>query len=256
MRNGTANCLAKFRKRQSGEYVMRGKIHGQHSTSADRPYMPPLEHPPRSDVGFNMNTMCIRFLPSLLVLTPLCANAQISPSPTVPTPTATPYFNRTPVPGVSASPSPSPMVGASPLASPGNWDPFADMQRMQTEMNQFFSRAMGQFGMNQNFLSMRNEPGFSSSIDVRDKGDHYEVHAFLPGSEINNVKVTAEPNNRLRVSASQSKQEKKESKAGETFTSEFGEYEQVVTLPGPARTKDMKIERKEHEVVVSIPKKD
>lgn len=147
------------------------------------------------------------------------------------------------------------MVGASPLASPGNWDPFAEMQRMQAEMNQFFSRAMGEFGMNQNFLSMRNEPGFSSSIDVRDKGDHYEVHAFLPSSEINNVKVTAEPNNRLRVSASQSKQEKEESKAGETFTSEFGEYEQVVALPGPARTKDMKIERKEHEVVVSIPKK-
>jgi HSP20 family molecular chaperone IbpA len=191
----------------------------------------------------------------LLVLTPLCANAQMSPSPTAPSPTATPYFNRTPVPGVSASPSPSSMASASPLTSPGNWDPFADMQRMQTEMNQFFSRAMSEFGMNQNFLSMRNEPGFSSSIDVRDKGDHYEVHAFLPGSEINNVKVTAESNNRLRVAASESKQQKKETKGSEMLTSEFGDYEQVVTLPGPARTKDMKVERKEREVVVRIPKK-
>jgi hypothetical protein len=32
------------------------------------------------------------------------------------------------------------------------------------------------------------------------------------------------------------------------MTSEFGEYSQLVRLPGPAKTKDMTIERKEHEV--------
>lgn len=127
---------------------------------------------------------------------------------------------------------------------------------MQTDMNNFFSRAMSEFGTNQNFLSTRNEPGFSSTIDVRDKGDHYEVHAFLPGSEINNVKVTAESPNRLRVTATQSKQEKNMSKNGESVMSEFGEYQQLVTLPGPANTKAMKVERKEHEVVVTVPKKN
>ena len=108
--------------------------------------------------------------------------------------------------------------------------------------------------MNPNFLSMRKEPGFSSSIDVRDKGDHYEVHAFLPNFDASKVKVTAESNNLLKVEASQSKQEKKTSDLSDTFVSEFGSYEQLVTLPGPARTKDMKIERKEHEVVITIPK--
>ena len=156
------------------------------------------------------------------------------------------------------SPSPSPLATAtaSPSASvaPGAWDPLAEMQRMQTDMNHFFSRATQEFGLNPNVLSMRNEPGFSSSIDVRDKGDHYEVHAFLPNFDASKVKVTAESNSLLKVEATKNKEEDKTGKMGDTFVSEFGSYEQLVTLPGPARTKDMKIERKEHEVVITIPK--
>jgi len=128
------------------------------------------------------------------------------------------------------------------------------MQRMQTDMNQFFSRAMNELGMNQNFLSIRNEPGFASSIEVRDKGDHYEVHAFLPNRQIENVKVTSEGNNRLRITASASHEEKKAAQGGELIEQDWGAYEQLVTLPGPAKTKDMKVERKEHEIVVSVPK--
>jgi HSP20 family molecular chaperone IbpA len=154
-------------------------------------------------------------------------------------------------PHLTASASPA----TSPFGTPGPWDPMADMQRMQTEMNQFFSRAMSEFGSNPNLLSMRNEPGFASTLDVRDKGDHYEIHAFLPSAAINNVKVTAESNNMLRVTASQSNQQKNDSNNSETLMSEFGEYQQLVSLPGPARTKDMKVERKEHEVVITIPKK-
>lgn len=149
------------------------------------------------------------------------------------------------------------MASASPAASisPDAWDPWADMQRMQSEMNQFFSRAMNDFGTSQNSFSMRNEPGFASSIDVRDKGDHYEVHAFLPGADMQSVKVTADSNNVLRVAATQSKEEKKNTGAGEEMMKEFGDYEQLVTLPGPAQINQMKVDRKEHEVVVTIPKK-
>jgi hypothetical protein len=84
---------------------------------------------------------------------------------------------------------------------------------------------------------------------------HRGKNAQKPGAEINNVKVTAESNNLLRVTASQSKQQKKTTDSGEMVTSEFGEYQQAVKLPGPARTKDMTVERKEHEVVITIPKK-
>lgn len=109
--------------------------------------------------------------------------------------------------------------------------------------------------MNQNFPAMQNDAGFASSIDVRDKGDHYEVHAFLPGADVNSVKVTADSNNVLRVAATQTKQEKKNIGGSEEMMKEFGDYEQLVTLPGPAQINQMKVDRKEHEVVVTIPKK-
>jgi HSP20 family molecular chaperone IbpA len=168
----------------------------------------------------------------------------------------------TPIATVRAqSPSPAssaqPMASASPAAgaSPGTWDPWDDMQRMQSEMNQFFSRAMTEFRMNQNFPAVQNDAGFASSIDVRDKGDHYEVHAFLPGADVNSVKVTADSINVLRVAATQTKQEKKNIGGSEEMMKEFGDYEQLVTLPGPAQINQMKVDRKEHEVVVTIPKK-
>lgn len=145
------------------------------------------------------------------------------------------------------------MSPATTLAR-GTWDPFADMQRMQNDMNQFFSKAMNQFGTNEDFLSMRNEPGFASSLNVRDKGDHYEVDAFLPGAEINDVKVTTESNNGLRIAASQEKQEKRTSKNSQAEVAEFGEYQQLVRLPADARTKDFKLDRKQNEVVISVPK--
>jgi hypothetical protein len=111
------------------------------------------------------------------------AAGQTTPSPTI-----------TPSPTVSVSPSPS--------ASTGTWDPFLDMQRMQTDMNTFFQRAMQQFNASPGMQALHTEPGFSSSLDVRDKGDDYEVDAYLPGAEINNVKVTADSNNLLCVTAS------------------------------------------------------
>jgi HSP20 family molecular chaperone IbpA len=190
---------------------------------------------------------------SFLLLSTLITGAVAYAAQPSPAPSGSPIASAS----TTASPysTPSPQLGSSPFDPAAPWDPMADMQRMQTEMNQFFSRAVSEFGLNQKFLSNRSEPGFASSIDVRDKGDHYEVHAFLPGAEINNVKVTADSNNLLRVSASESKQQKKESQQGTTLMSEFGEYQQLVTLPGPARTKDMKVERKEHEVVITVPKK-
>lgn len=126
---------------------------------------------------------------------------------------------------------------------------------MQSEMNQFFSRAMTEFKMNQSFPSMQDQAGFASSIDVRDKGDHYEVHAFLPGADVNSVKVTADSNNVLHVAATQTKQEKKNTGGGEEMVKEFGDYEQLVTLPGPAQINQMKVDRKDNEVLITIPKK-
>src|SRR5947209_17118900 len=105
---------------------------------------------------------------SLFIGAVLLGGSNANGSPT-PSPTGSAVASNSPTPMLSPSTSGTPGISGAP----GPWDPLADMQKMQTEMNQFFTRAMSEFGMNPNFLSTRNEPGYSSSIDVRDKGDHY-----------------------------------------------------------------------------------
>lgn len=153
------------------------------------------------------------------------------------------------------TPTATPTSQASSFSSgTESWDPFVDMARMQNEMNTFFRHAMDEFNANPALQTLHTEPGYSSTLDVRDKGDHYEVNVSLPNAESDNVKVTSEGNRALRVTASQSEEQNKTGKNSSQSTTEFGLYEQLVALPGPARTKQMKIERKNHELLITIPK--
>lgn len=128
------------------------------------------------------------------------------------------------------------------------------MERMQNEMDAFFHRAMGEFNANPTLQTLHAEPGYSSTLDLRDKGDHYEVDVSLPNGQSKNVKVTSEGDQALRVTASQSEEQKKKGKHSSQSTVEFGLYEQLVTLPEPVKTKQMKVERKDHELLITIPK--
>jgi HSP20 family molecular chaperone IbpA len=245
IRKAQPKCIKKFRKRVSTTRE-KGRDAPMDLESAMRAGFSIFNAVRNSVVVLGMKTK-YRIAVTFSVLTMAAGTCLAGRQPsTEPPPSPTPFVALTPPPGVAATPSAS--------ASSGAWDPFAEMQRMQNDMNQFFSRAMTEFDMNQNFLSMRNEPGFSASMDVRDKGDHYEVHALLPGTDISSVKVTSEGNNALRLAVSQSKQQKKTDKNSTEAVTEFGEYEQLVTLPGPAKTKEFKVDRKEHEVVVTVPK--
>ena len=43
--------------------------------------------------------------------------------------------------------------------------------------------------------------------------------------------------------------------SGQAVFNELGRSEQLVTLPEPANTKEMKVDTRENEVVITIPKK-
>jgi HSP20 family molecular chaperone IbpA len=90
---------------------------------------------------------------------------------------------------------------------------------------------------------------------VRDRGDHFEVRAYLPDAESKDVKVTNDGDQTLRVSVSHRKQVRKQNESGQAIFNELGRYEQLVTLPEPANTNDMKVDTRDDEVVITIPKK-
>jgi HSP20 family molecular chaperone IbpA len=90
-----------------------------------------------------------------------------------------------------------------------NWDPFAEMNRMQQEIDRSIQQTMQQLQVGSLGMPNAAASGYSSALDVRDRGDHFEVRADLPNADQKNVKVTTEGDRELRVSVTQQEEQKK-----------------------------------------------
>ena len=135
------------------------------------------------------------------------------------------------------------------------WNPFADMQQMQKDIDAAIQRATQQLRLGSASIPDWNgTAGFSSAIDVRDRGDHYELRADLPNTEQKDVKVTTEGDREVHVDVTQHQEQKKDANGTQSTVSEFGSYDQLVTLPGPADMKNMKVDNHNGELVITIPK--
>jgi HSP20 family molecular chaperone IbpA len=135
-----------------------------------------------------------------------------------------------------------------------HWDPFRDMERMQEQIDRAIRDATEKFSFAPGATTFRQDAGYSSSFDLHDRKDHYELRAYLPDVNASDVNVKIDNDQTLRVSVKQHKEETKNTKNGSARVTELGEYEQIVTLPEPVRSQDMKIDRHGHEIVITIPK--
>ena len=135
-----------------------------------------------------------------------------------------------------------------------DWDPFREMQQMQEEIDRTIRRATERFQLGPSASLFRPEAGYSSSFDLRDKQDRFELRAYLPDVEASDVSVKIDDDRVLHVSVAQKKQETKKANGSESYVTALGHYEQVVTLPEPVKGSDMKIDRNGHEMVITIPK--
>ncbi len=147
----------------------------------------------------------------------------------------------------SAVPSPA----ASPFASSSNLGDFDDsiinrMTQMQARMNQMFQDA---FPEENNLTSGFSSLRLGSAVHVDDQKNQYVVHFSLPDRDLQNVNVKLE-DGQLRLSASESQSTK--TKGARSL--QAGNYEQIMTLPGPVKEKGMKVERKDGTIVVTLPK--
>ena len=134
------------------------------------------------------------------------------------------------------------------------WDPFRDMERMQEQIDRAIRDATEKFSFAPGSTTFRQDAGYSSSFDLHDRKDHYELRAYLPDVNAADVNVKIDNDQTLRVSVKQHKEETKNTKNGSASVTELGQYEQIVTLPELVRSQDMKIDRHGHEIVITIPK--
>ena len=125
---------------------------------------------------------------------------------------------------------------------------------MQEEIDRAIRKATEQFELDKSATVFRPDAGYSSSFDLHDRKDHFELRAYLPDAEASDVNVKIDDDKTLHVTVNHKKQEMKKDSAHEASVTELGQYEQIITLPEPVRSADMKIQRNGHDVIITIPK--
>jgi HSP20 family molecular chaperone IbpA len=133
------------------------------------------------------------------------------------------------------------------------WDPFREMRDLQAEMDQMFQRSVSRFQASPLMDPFKNDTGYSLSLDVRELKDRYEVRAYLPDVQATdaNVKLNG---NQLEVAVTNRPVASQQNTNSMVHTEEWGHYTQVVELAGKLDSGRMKVEHKNHELLITIPK--
>lgn len=136
----------------------------------------------------------------------------------------------------------------------GEWDPFKEMHSMHDRINQMFGSAFNRFQDSSDFSKFFGEHAFSPDIDLQEKEDAYVVTVDLPGIEDSKIDVNL---NGQTLSISGSMQsESKEDHKGKIIRQERrrGNFQRVLTLPGPVKADEMKSRTEKGVLRITIPK--
>ena len=136
----------------------------------------------------------------------------------------------------------------------GGWNPIDEINDMQAQMDRMFNQMSEQFRTEPQLSGIVENPSYSVSLNVRELKDRFEVTAFLPDAKASDVTVKLENNQTLKVNVSNRQSETSNQKNLTTSVAEWGQYEQVIQLPAPVKANQMKIERKDHELLITLPK--
>lgn len=150
----------------------------------------------------------------------------------------------------------SPLTAPDSMLSPlSDWenDIFARMDKMNREMDVLFEEAFREFRSAPEHKDYFDEPRFGSSIDLKEDRENYIFRAYLPDRSMKNVNVIVE-DRVLKIEATEQDTTKKDDKAGTLHSTRKAAYAQLVTLPGPVKSEQMKVEKKDGLLIVTLPK--
>jgi HSP20 family molecular chaperone IbpA len=141
-------------------------------------------------------------------------------------------------------------AAASAAASPAEpedtmFDQFARMQLRMDEATRDVFR--------NDVVTGASTSQLGSAMKVDDEKDNYVVHFYLPDRDVSNVNVKFD-NGRLHLTAAERKNTNEKTADGTMQNIFATRYEEMITLPGPVKDKEMKVDRRARAVVVTLPK--
>ena len=134
----------------------------------------------------------------------------------------------------------------------GDWNPFAEMERMQQEMDRLLSNSFnGPAGATGMFSS---NMVFDQGLDVKQTDKGYEIRFDMAGMDKDQVDLQIDKNS-LTVSGKYEEQHKQENPNGFMESQRVGTFMKTIPLPPDADTSKMTTEQKGNELVITLPKK-
>jgi HSP20 family protein len=133
-----------------------------------------------------------------------------------------------------------------------SWNPYEEIQHMQNEMEQIFGNALSRFHMNSPLGSLSKTP----DIDLQEQPDQYIITVNVPGADESSLNVKLE-DRRLSISVKteHAKDEADEKNEQYRYRERFiGEFQRVLTLPGPANAAKMTTDFYNGVLTITIPK--
>lgn len=150
-----------------------------------------------------------------------------------------------------------PMVGISRNSyNPANnvtIDPFADMERIQAEMDRLFEK----------FFSFPNQPGqgmltstmsFDTNLDLKETEEGYVMTFNMAGLDKDKVDVQINEHS-ITVKGEQTLQNQQQNPNGYFQSQSYGSFMKTVPLPEDADVTKLKTEKTDDKLVITMPKK-
>lgn len=132
------------------------------------------------------------------------------------------------------------------------WNPYAEIQHMQNEMEQMFDDSFSRFHMKTPIGSLSKTP----DVDLQEKPDRYIVTMNAPGADESSTDVKLEGQVlRISIKTEQAKDESDEKDGQYQYRERFvGQFQRALTLPGPANAAKMETVYRNGVLTVTIPK--
>ncbi len=132
------------------------------------------------------------------------------------------------------------------------WNPYAEMQHMQNEMEHMFDDSLSRFHMKTPLGSLSKIP----DVDLQDKPDRYIVTVNAPGADEASMDVKLEGQVlRISIKTEQAKDETDDKNGQYRYRERFvGQFQRSLTLPGPANAAKMETAYHEGVLTITIPK--
>lgn len=136
-----------------------------------------------------------------------------------------------------------------------SWDPFEEMEELQSRINRMFRESFGRARMNPVRGQEIGAAGFfEPDVDVKETPSGYVIHIDLPGMDKDKINVEVRGST-LTISGERKSEVENANKDGfSSVERSYGSFSRGIPLPEDASTEQVKAEYRSGVLVVEIPK--